>query len=156
MIVFCGELSIECKRFIIKEHKKIIWVMLFFPVVLFSIVSLLFFIFVDWIFIIVFFAVWFMFAIVAVLTPSKNEEEILFPQKIAIIDNTLGSQNEKIHIVRAVSDIKKIIDFGDWYKIVFYFPHKSEAFICQKDLIVEGTIEEFEKLFGEYIIRKNS
>ena len=35
-----------------------------------------------------------------------------------------------------------------------YFPSQWSNCICQKDLIIEGTIEEFEKLFEDKIVRK--
>ncbi len=53
-----------------------------------------------------------------------------------------------------LSNVKKVVDMGEWYKIYFYFPYKSNLFICQKDLLVKGTIEEFEELFSDKIIRK--
>ena len=45
---------------------------------------------------------------------------------------------------------------GDFYKIYFYFPHKSNLFVCQKDLIIKGTKEEFEELFSAKIMRKKN
>lgn len=53
-----------------------------------------------------------------------------------------------------VGHIKKIVDDGGFYYFYFYYPHKIIGCICQKDLIVEGTIEEFEKLFEGKIVRK--
>ncbi len=50
-------------------------------------------------------------------------------------------------------DVKKIIDLGDSYYIKFYFP-KLIIFVCQKDLITQGTIEEFEEMFADKIIVK--
>ena len=55
-----------------------------------------------------------------------------------------------------LDDIKKVVDMGDFYKIYFYFPHKSNLFVCQKDLIIKGTIEEFEELFSAKIMRKKN
>ena len=55
---------------------------------------------------------------------------------------------------RNMEDIKKILDYGEFYDIIFYFPNKVLNCICQKDLLVEGTIEEFEKLFEDKIVRK--
>ncbi len=51
--------------------------------------------------------------------------------------------------------MKKITDEGDWYQIIFYFPHKVGDCICQKDLITEGSIEEFENIFEGLIVKKN-
>ena len=39
-------------------------------------------------------------------------------------------------------------------KIFFIFPYKSQRFVCQKDLLVQGTIEEFEAVFEGKIVRK--
>lgn len=38
--------------------------------------------------------------------------------------------------------------------MLFEIPQESINCLCQKDLIVEGTIEEFEERFSEYIVRK--
>jgi len=54
---------------------------------------------------------------------------------------------------RNIEEIKKIIDIESAYQIIFYFPNKNIYFICQKDLIVNGTIEEFEQLFADKIVR---
>lgn len=56
--------------------------------------------------------------------------------------------------IREIKNVKKVIDEGEWYQIIFYFPYKLAECICQKDLIVEGTIEEFEELFQDYIVRR--
>ena len=68
-------------------------------------------------------------------------------------DYLLSNMGGKAQL-RDISDVKVVVDWGEWYDIIFYFPYKSVGFICQKDLIVEGTIEEFEKLFEGKIIRK--
>lgn len=52
-----------------------------------------------------------------------------------------------------ISSIKKIYDYGDWYYIRFKFD-PSNYLVCQKDLIVKGTIGEFEKIFKDKIIKK--
>ena len=55
---------------------------------------------------------------------------------------------------RTLDDIKVILDYGEFYDIIFYFPNKLLNCICQKDLIVQGTIKEFEELFEDKIVRK--
>lgn|GEM_PF-2504130 len=65
--------------------------------------------------------------------------------------------------LKTISDVRKVIDYGEWYEIVFYgrkngyyADEKNLLYcICQKDLIVTGTIEDFEKLFEGKIIRKH-
>lgn len=51
-------------------------------------------------------------------------------------------------------EIKEILDLEKFYEFKFYGHAGSMFFICQKDLIIEGTIEEFEKQFESKIIRK--
>ena len=52
-----------------------------------------------------------------------------------------------------VSKIKRIEDWGNFYSIVCHFPREGH-YILQKQLIVEGTIEEFETFFEDFIVRK--
>lgn len=42
---------------------------------------------------------------------------------------------------------------GDWYVIDFYFPYKNLFFICQKNLLIQGSIDEFERLFEDNIVK---
>ena len=53
-----------------------------------------------------------------------------------------------------VDEVKRVEDYGDFYRIIFYFPHCDRFCICQKDLIMQGTIEEFEEMFAGYIVKK--
>ena len=55
---------------------------------------------------------------------------------------------------RTFDDINKILDYGDYYRIVFYVLSKKVLCICEKSLIKQGTIEESEELFKDYIVRK--
>ena len=50
-------------------------------------------------------------------------------------------------------DVSKIIEYENMYIIVFS-GLMGLGIIAQKDLLVEGTLEEFEKLFEGKIIRK--
>ncbi|MBR2377787.1 MAG: hypothetical protein IKA85_08490 [Clostridia bacterium] len=78
------------------------------------------------------------------------------PQDIIINKETIESMgiNKYCYKQYMVDDIKNVIDYGDFYAIVFYFPNLDKRFICLKDLIVEGTLEEFEQLFEDKIVRK--
>ncbi len=48
--------------------------------------------------------------------------------------------------------IKKVIDEGDCYHIIY--AEYSNSIICQKDLLVQGTLEEFEEIFKDKLVRK--
>lgn len=73
---------------------------------------------------------------------------------IVIESDIISAEGIQRSETRFLKDVKKVVDMGDWYKIYFYFPNKSNIFICQKDLIIQGTIDEFERLFQEKIVRK--
>ena len=51
------------------------------------------------------------------------------------------------------NDVSKIIEYENMYIIVFS-GLMALGIIAQKNLLVEGTLEEFEKLFEGKIIRK--
>ena len=55
-----------------------------------------------------------------------------------------------------ISDAKQLRDFGEFYEIVFPFGKVSDKFICQKNLLTQGTLEEFEKLFEGKTTRDSS
>ena len=55
---------------------------------------------------------------------------------------------------KSVSRVKRVIDCGEWYYIIFKFGDIGNSWVCQKDLLIQGTIEDFEKLFEGKIIRK--
>lgn len=83
-----------------------------------------------------------------------NELSNVVPTTITIEDDKIERSGVQSYRLVNIQDIKEIWDMGSFYAIVFYFPNMDRRFICQKDLLVEGTIEEFEKLFEDKIVRK--
>lgn len=77
------------------------------------------------------------------------------PIKIEIGSTGLAMETRTVFVRRNMDDVKKVWDFGEWYQITFYFGYKNAFFICQKDLIKEGTIEEFEEMFADKLVRKS-
>lgn len=86
--------------------------------------------------------------------PAKKAFGRIMPQSVIIADDMLESEGKEFHCTRTLSQVKKVIDRGDWYHICFYYPYRNPRFICQKDLIKEGTIEEFEAMFADKMKRK--
>ena len=86
--------------------------------------------------------------------PAKKAFGRIMPQSVIIADDLLESEGKEFHCTRTLSQVKKVIDRGEWYHIYFYYPYKNPRFICQKDLIKEGTIEEFEAMFADKMERK--
>ncbi len=59
------------------------------------------------------------------------------------------SQGDTVTLEQNVRNVRWVLDFGEWYHIVFRSKFDQGRFVCQKDLLVKGTIEEFESLFEE-------
>jgi len=85
---------------------------------------------------------------------KKHFLELISPQKIVIdqeqgyISVMMGKQANTFN--KSLEAIKLVIDRGEWYYLKLRFP-KIGGIICQKNLIVQGTIEEFEALFKNKI-----
>lgn len=46
-----------------------------------------------------------------------------------------------------IKDVKLLKDHGEFYELVFPFDKGSKNFVCQKNLLVGGTLEDFEMIF---------
>ena len=55
--------------------------------------------------------------------------------------------------ISTFTDARKLVEYDDYYYI--YYKNSSIPIICQKNLLIEGTLEEFEKVFSCKIVRKN-
>ena len=84
---------------------------------------------------------------------GKQNLDPYFPLKITIDDSGIELDNKHTGGYKSLQDVKKIVDCGDYYVFIFY--NTVDAYyVCQKDLIKEGTIEEFEQMFDGMIERK--
>ena len=90
------------------------------------------------------------------LIPKSKKEKARF--------NTCNVFTDKEYIVarlgngekntRLISDVKCVNDYTEFYELVFPIGKSSDSFICQKNLLTRGTLEEFEELFRGKIINK--
>lgn len=55
--------------------------------------------------------------------------------------------------VVSIKSVKKVVDYGEFYYIKLPFLHLTNEIICQKNLLTHGSIEEFEELFKDKIVR---
>ena len=153
MIKYSGEMAEKTKKFIVKAQAHAGTVATIITSCIFSIPITLVTIYYDYIFAIAYI----MLPIVIIcgsIPLSRKKWDTVCPLLIAIDGDDIVCEGKDFRHVRSTEDIKSIKDYGDFYQILFYFPHKSLVFVCQKDLIVEGTIEEFEERFADYIVRK--
>lgn len=86
---------------------------------------------------------------------SKKEAKSVFPIQIIIDEKKIKVYRcDKSIWERSINDIKSIIEDEGYYYIKLRFLFESNC-LCQKDLISEGTIEEFEQRFADLIVRKS-
>lgn len=152
MIVFRGELSEENKKNLIRIQSKLlllvacmVCVLIAIPVTLLTLEDTLF---------ALGYVILPIILIGVPMPPPQKKWDTVCPKGISINDDSIYIVGDAFNHSRATNDIKKIIDTGDCYRIIFTFPNKSVYCLCQKDLIVEGTIEEFEERFADLIVRK--
>ena len=84
---------------------------------------------------------------------EKKEKHRLTPKKIIVEEDYVLCVSDKYTETRSINDVKKVIDHGEYYELCFSFGKLSDKFICQKNLITKGTIQEFETLFSGKITR---
>ena len=161
MIEFQGELPRKCKQVLKKRFKFFgIWLSVFVGVTLSFPFIILGIIFKDILIILILLICGIIFAtLVNLFTFLLKIDENLnmdIPTRVTIENETIEKEGEgdRNYAIRQLTDVKKVIDVGDWYEIKFYFPNKCGYCICHKELLVKGSIEEFEELFDEIIERK--
>lgn len=85
---------------------------------------------------------------------SKKEFAKMLPQRITIEDDGSVTLHRARHpIEQVMENVKDVRDYGDFYDINFALIGVTGLFVCQKDLLTEGSIEEFERIFEKKIIR---
>jgi len=91
-------------------------------------------------------------------TPEKVALRIKLSPHIIITETDLSLElwknGEKTWRKRNLTQVKKVLDCGEVYYIIFKFGDITNAWICQKDNVVSGTIEEFERIFRSKIVDK--
>lgn len=93
--------------------------------------------------------------LILLLCPSKAFV-FLTPKRVYIDleDRTIVSvTNESRETFRMIDDIVQVKDYGEFYTFKFTSQRNFITFIAQKDLITQGTIEEFEEIFEEVLVR---
>lgn len=153
MIVFRGELSDRNKKFLNREMSHALFIASCIAALIISVFITLAVVYFAWICAFMYIPV-LILPFSAIIPTSKKYWNNLSPTEISIGDEIVIINGDEFYQEREISDLNKIIDYGDCYRMHFLFPHKAFSCLCQKDLIVEGTIEEFEERFSEYIVRK--
>ena len=148
MIEFLGYLTDEAEQYYWKKSRRlgrnIMWcsMLLLSPAIISFSVNLR-----EWSILIAYGALFCFIPVLCLIPKGKKEKKSLTPNKVRIEDGYIMAFGEKFEECRSIQDAKQVKDHGDFYEITFPFGKISDKFICQKSLLSQGTLEEFEQLF---------
>ena len=158
MIEFYGEYSETSKKFLLKQNAVLgMIVSLMVALILVTILLFLAIAFKFWMILFFLFPI-IITVILTVMAPYIQKNKTLnqiVPEKIEIneMEDYLCVYFKNTIISKKLQEVKKVIEMEEWYILKLSFP-KLSGFLCQKNLLKEGTIQEFEKIFEGKIIRK--
>lgn len=96
------------------------------------------------------------FLILTIISKSFNQIfSRSLPQNISITSGEIVYQTSHSSQIIKVDSVKKVYDFGAYYDIVTTNILNGTSHICQKDLVVQGTLENFEEIFDGKIEKCN-
>ena len=101
----------------------------------------------NWILIALYCSLFVIIPMLARIPKSKKEKLEILPKRIFTEGDSIICVAGKYTESRLIRDAKSVLDYGEFYEIVFPFRKISDKFICQKDLLCKGTLNEFELLF---------
>ena len=78
---------------------------------------------------------------------SKRQREQSWEFRVKINEENVSVTNitDNIRIRKELGKIRKVSDKGDYYLLHYAL---IDSFICEKSLLINGTLEEFESLFA--------
>lgn len=153
MIKFDGLISEDNQKVIIKQEKRMLFFAALIPFLIFGTLTVFAAIYMHLIYLL-FFIPFAFFLTIPLFPLSKKTLDLMIPLQIKILDDVIISEGKNFKCVRKIADIKKVIDYGTYYQIYFNWPKKSFKFLCQKDLVEDSTLRDFEVLFQNKIIKK--
>ena len=161
MIEFYGEYSESSKSFLLKQNAILgLVVSSIISLILIIVILLIAIMYEIWI-ILLFLLPVVVTVILTCLAPyiQKNKAlDQIIPEKIEINeeDSYLYVYLKNAVISKELSEIQKVINMKEGYLLKLSCP-KLSGFLIQKDLIKQGTLDEFEKLFeGKIVMDKKN
>lgn len=91
--------------------------------------------------------------VLAPILPSTKKSFLQHMPNNLVFDfdkDTIFYSSEKSKDSYNISQIERILDYGNFYHVLFE-PAPDSYYVLQKDLLVQGTIEEFEECFKDKI-----
>lgn len=76
------------------------------------------------------------------------------PVMIEIADGkTITSETKKTSVTYEIEEVRLVKDLGAFYVIYVHGVLKNGRFLCQKNLLTQGSLEEFEQVFADKLVR---
>ena len=69
-------------------------------------------------------------------------------------EESIVHECEKMERFHMLYSVERVLDYGEWYYFIFNYANRDLYFVCQKSLLTNGTLEEFEELFEGKIERR--
>lgn len=93
----------------------------------------------------------FVLLLLLIVSIPKSEKAIkaMITKRIRIDDGRIICTTDKGSEIVRISDVRVIREYDEFYEMDFSFFMMSEKFICQKNLLTQGTLEDFEKMFED-------
>jgi hypothetical protein len=151
MIVFEGQISGKCKEGVLRRGAKNSFIGGLITSILFTIPTVVLALKIDLI-VLLFFLVLIPFPFLAAIPPKEKYYPMILPSKVTINTQTgeMTTKSSQFYAESSITDVVKVLDKGEWYLI--YVKSKDGRFICQKDLLTSGTLDEFEKIFKDKLV----
>lgn len=153
MVEFRGEIYGNAKDFFMK---KVVEKLQFIYLVAFTCIAPLALLFmykigVLWLFWIYPLCVAVLFFIVRIAFKKGNKDILI--KRVYVEGKHIFSVSSNGEYKFKIESVKKIIDYGEFYFVAFSKFLIVEDIVCQKNLLTKGTLEEFEALFEDKIVR---
>ena len=157
MIIFDGYLSGNANEFYIKKMmnagSKLLLILIALSIPMWVLLSIITDTFIEvMVAVLVFFI---LSPLVFHVCITKKEKQRINLKKVSICDGEIKAISEKTTIRNPISKVKAVNDYGEFYEVVFPSIYITAIYVCQKNLISKGSIEEFEAVFSDKIVRIN-
>ena len=152
MIEFKGELTGQSKEYVLKMSRKNAFIAGAWACALFSCGIIAAAVLYNWMFYLCIPILW-IFPFLCAVPPDKKTYGGILPTKVTIDkEEGLTCEGDDFELYDDFKNVRKVIDYGEGYHILV--SNNKVNFVCQKSLITQGTLEEFEELFKDVLVKE--
>lgn len=154
MIEFKGNISRACMKYWIRDWKKGMVIAAIIAFVVISIPLTVFFILDSGLLGLLWLLPGGFMIALTFCSPTKKDIAKSIPTQIYIVDDIITCKGAGFVAEQMLHNVQRVVDFGAGYHIIFQIGERDHRFLCDKSLLTQGTLEEFEALFKGKIVKK--